>query len=240
MDAIWLGLAALTTSTIAGVFGLGGGMLLIAIVPMLLAPQAIIPVHGTAQLASNASRGVFAFRAIAWDLFPRFLLGSLLGISLVALFLRSIPLTFIPLLIGIYILSRLWLPILSKKIERFENMVIVGAVQTGLGLVVGATGPLTTTILAKRYENRDIVVATNAVMMSISHLAKVLVYVFLGFSFLEYWREIIALVVGATAGSYLGTKIRTRIDDKRFFTILQVLLSLLAIKMITTAVLSSI
>lgn len=238
MDAIWLGLAAMATSTVAGVFGLGGGMMLIALVPFFITPQAIIPVHGTAQLASNASRGAFAFRAIAWELFPQFLLGSLIGITLVALFLRSVPLDVIPLLIGIYILTRLWLPALSKRIERFENMMLVGALQTGLGLMVGATGPLTTTILSKRYDSRDIVVATNAVMMAISHFAKIVVFALMGFAFLDYWLEIIGLIAGATAGSYLGTKIRKRIDDKRFFTILQILLSVLAIRMITNTLLA--
>lgn len=232
LSSLALAIAALLTSTVAGVFGLGGGMLLISIVPFFIAPNAIIPVHGSAQLASNFSRSLFSFSRIAWSLFPQFLIGSLVGVAIVALFLSLIPVAVIPAFIGLYILVRLWLPKLSERLSHLENMLIVGALQTGLGLIVGATGPMTTTILAKRYTDKDVVVATNALMMAFSHLAKIILFTLLGFSFVEYWLEILALVFGATLGSYIGTRLRQRLDNTRFFQILQWLLTILALRMI--------
>jgi uncharacterized membrane protein YfcA len=38
------------------------------------------------------------------------------------------------------------------------------------------------------------------------------------------------MIVGAIAGSYAGTKLRNKIDGKKFTLILKVLLSLLAVK----------
>ena len=55
-----LAVAAFLTATVSGVIGFGGGMLLIAIMPMFLPPLAVVPVHGVVQLASNASRMAFS------------------------------------------------------------------------------------------------------------------------------------------------------------------------------------
>ena len=42
-------------------------------------------------------------------------------------------------------------------------------------MVVGATGPLTMTLLFKDYQDKDKVVATGAALMSITHFLKVVV-----------------------------------------------------------------
>ena len=44
--------------------------------------------------------------------------------------------------------------------------------------------------------------------------------------------KIIAMIIGSIAGSWLGTKLRDKIDAKKFTIILKVLLTALAIKVI--------
>ena len=99
-------------------------------------------------------------------------------------------------------------------------------------MVVGATGPLTMTLLLKDYENKDKVVATGAALMSLTHILKVFVFMYFGFVFFDYIGIIIAMIIGAIAGSWTGTKLRDKIDGKKFTIILKVLLSILAIKVI--------
>ena len=48
----------------------------------------------------------------------------------------------------------------------------------------------------------------------------------------DYIGIIIAMVIGAIAGSWVGTKLRNIIDGKKFTIILKVLLTTLAIKVI--------
>ena len=50
---------ALLTSTIAATLGMGGGVILIAVMPGFVPPAAIIPIHAVTQLASNLSRAAF-------------------------------------------------------------------------------------------------------------------------------------------------------------------------------------
>lgn len=64
-------LIALTTSTLTGIMGIGGGMILIALMPGLLPVAAIVPVHAATQLVSNGSRALFGWKTIHWG-FPTF------------------------------------------------------------------------------------------------------------------------------------------------------------------------
>lgn len=232
MTEIILGLVTFFTSAIAAIVGLGGGMMLIAVLPSFLPLNAIIPVHGLTQMSSNVSRAVFAYKDIQYETIPKFLVGSLLGVGLFASIISVISLEYVPLFIGIYILLSLWSKKFNNKIKKFENYYILGFFQSGLSVVVGATGPLTLTLLYKDYIDKNKVVATSAALMSISHLLKILVFIYFGFVFFDYIELITVMIIAAILGSYVGTKLRNKIDGKKFAIVLKVLLSILAFKLI--------
>ena len=232
MTELFLGIVTFLTSTIAAIVGLGGGMMLIAILPSFLPINALIPVHGLTQMTSNLSRAVFGYKDVQYEVIPKFLLGSFLGIGIFASILNFISLEYVPLFIGVYILLSLWSEKFNEKIKRYESYFLAGFFQTGLSIVVGATGPLTMTLLLKDYKNKDKVVATSAALMSLSHILKVFVFMYFGFVFFDYIGIIIAMVIGAIAGSWVGTKLRNIIDGKKFTIILKVLLTTLAVKVI--------
>lgn len=225
-------LIAFITSTIAGVVGIGGGMMLIAILPSFLPLNALIPVHGLTQMSSNVSRAFFGYKEVQYQVIPKFLVGSFLGIALFASILSFISLEYVPLFIGVYILLSLWSEKFNEKIKRYESYFLAGFFQTGLSIVVGATGPLTMTLLLKDFKDKDKVVATGAALMSITHILKVFVFIYFGFVFFDYLSVIVALIMGAVFGSFIGTKLRHKIDGAKFTLVLKVLLSALALKLI--------
>ncbi len=232
---IILGLITFFTSTIAGVVGLGGGMILIAVLPSFLPLNALIPVHGISQMTSNLSRAAFGYKDVKFEVIPKFLLGSIIGISFFASILYIISLEYVPLFIGTYILLSLWSKKFNEKLRKYENYYLLGFFQTGLSIVVGATGPLTMTLLLKDYEDKDIVVSTAAALMSITHILKVFAFMIFGFVFFDYIGILLAMIIGAIIGSWTGTKLRNVINGKKFIMILKILLSLLAIKVIISA-----
>jgi uncharacterized protein len=232
MTELFLGIVTFLTSTVAGIVGIGGGMMLIAILPSFLPLNALIPVHGLTQMSSNFSRAVFGYKDVQYKVIPKFLIGSLVGIAIFAAIINLISLEYVPFFIGAYILLSLWSQKFNDKIKKFENYYIIGFFQTGLSIVVGATGPLTMTLLLKDYGDKDKVVATGAALMSITHVLKVFVFMYFGFVFFDYIGIIIAMIIGAVTGSFAGTKLRDKIDGKKFTMILKVLLSALAIKII--------
>jgi uncharacterized membrane protein YfcA len=99
-------------------------------------------------------------------------------------------------------------------------------------MIVGATGPLGQAALIRRQLRRDALVVTAALMMSFTHLIKIVLFALLGFSFLAYWKIILGMSLGVIAGAWMGTRIRYRIPEDPFRKILRWLLTLLALRMI--------
>jgi len=225
------------TSMIAGVLGIGGGLLLIAVLPSLVPAAAIVPLHSAAQLVSNSSRALFAFPSVVWRHVPRFLAGSLLGIAAFGALLYHISTDTIPLFIGTYILLTVWSRRFSRLLQKYENYFLVGFLQTGLGLVVGATGPLAITALMKNLDDKEKVVATSAMFMTITHVCKIAFFGVYAFSFTRYALPLVMLMAGALAGSWIGTRLRGRVSGRLFNRLLKVLLTLLAVRMIVEVIL---
>lgn len=231
-----LGVISFLTSVIAGVIGFGGGMLLISIMPIFLAPSLIIPIHGAAQLASNSSRMVFSLGDVKWSLFPRFLAGSVVGVLVFGFVLTSIPTTYVPVAIGVYMLLNLWSPDFSAFINRYENYYLIGFLQTGLGLVVGAPGPVALSVLTKDLKSKDEIIATASMFMTVSHLAKIPVFGLIGFSLIAHSSLLAYMIAGSILGSYVGTKLRLSVDNEKLIRIIKVLLTIMAARMIIVAI----
>lgn len=232
---ILLGLVSLCTSAIAGVIGFGGGMLLIAVLPLFLAPSLVIPIHGIAQIASNSSRMFFSLSHVKWGLFPKFFVGSVIGVILFAYILISIPTDYVPLAIGGYLLLNLWSPHFSRFFRKFESYYLIGFLQTGLGLFVGATGPLSLSVLTKQLTSKDEIIATSSMFMTISHLAKIPVFAFVTSELFEKGVLILFMVVGAVMGSFIGTRLRLAVSNEKVILAIKILLTVLAIRMIVMA-----
>ena len=236
MNDILLILVALATSTLTAVAGIGGGMILIAFMPGLLPAAAIIPVHGIVQLFSNSSRAFFGWRNIHWGFTTAFVAGSFVGGSIAADVTTEINLEYIPLLIAAYILLTVWGPKLQfKKTPRGEFFTI-GLLQTGLSMIVGATGPLGQAAMLAKGLQRDALVVTGAFMMTFTHLIKILLFGFLGFSFIAHWQIILGMSIGVICGAYIGTHIRYKTPEALFRNVMKWLLTFLALRMIVITV----
>jgi len=232
MNEVLLILAALLTSTLTAVVGIGGGMILIAFMPGLLPASAIIPVHGIVQLFSNSSRAFFGWQHIHWGFTTSFIAGSIVGGSVAAGITRQIDLEYTPLLIAGYILLTVWGPKLQFKRAPRGEFFTIGLLQTGLSMIVGATGPLGQASMLAKGLKRDALVVTAAFMMTFTHLIKILLFGLLGFSFIAYWQIIVGMSLGVIVGAFIGTHIRYKIPEALFRNVLKWVLTLLALRMI--------
>lgn len=232
LNEILLALANLVTSALTAITGVGGGMILIGLMPFFVPAVAIVPVHGVTQLVSNATRAWFGRDALDFTYFWQFLAGSISGLLIFGVLVRFIHLELIPLFIGIYILLITWSDTFNQAIRRFESFFLVGFVQTGLGVFVGTPGPLNIAVLNKHYDDNNVVVTTGALMMTVVHTAKLVVYLTMGFVFADYWQLLVMMVIMATIGSWLGTRLRHKIRLDWLKKILPYLLTLIALKLI--------
>jgi uncharacterized membrane protein YfcA len=223
---------AFLSSCIAGVIGMGGGVLLIATMPGLISPAAIIPVHALTQLASNASRAWFGQRYIDWQLVPAIGLGAAVGAWLGAEVYSGLDLRWLPAIIGVLILVLTWLPLPPPRGSGQFSLFLLGLYQTGLGMVAGATGPLGAAVLMRHNTGKDWLVVNTAVYMSLNHSLRVFAFMLLGFSYYHWLPLITAMVVAATAGSLLGTWLRQYLPQRDFRLWFRWLVTLLALRMI--------
>ncbi len=231
MSSFWLVPFAFLTSMLTAVLGVGGGLLLVSTMPGPLPPSAVVPIHGVVQLVSNLSRALFGWRHIAWPLVGRFALGSAIGAAIGSRVVVTVPASWLPVLLALFILAVTWLPGWTQ-IPWPGKFVTVGAVQTFISLFVGAAGPLVTPLLLRQSLERDRLVVTHGAMMTILHTFKAATFLWLGFSFTPYWRLLAALVVAVVLGSWAGTAVRKWVPEARFRWILKILLTLLACRLL--------
>lgn len=224
-----LGLIALITSTMTGIFGLGGGLLLLGFMPLFLPAAAIIPVHGVVQLVSNSSRAYFSWRSIQWAMFKPYLLGGIVGTAIFSLILQSISLSLLPLFMGGYILLSQWSNIFNRLVSHLESFTLLGFLQVGLSLFSGTIGPVHMVLLNKQYSDKDQIVATAAALMTVKHGLKIVAFILIGVKLWEYIDTIVVMSLAAIVGSYLGTRLRGKTQNQRFKLIVKLLLTALAI-----------
>ena len=233
---ILLFLAAFATALTSAVLGLGGGVLLMLLMPGLLPPSAIVPVHAVVQSISNGARMAFAHRFIAWRLLPPLLLGSALGAVLGGQLVGLISLEWLPVVAGAVILVVTWLPLVGWLPMGRAGMVALGFYQTTLGMVAGATGPLGAAVLSRISGEREWLVVNTAVYMTVNHLVRGMAFGLLGFVYWPWLDTVLSMGVAGLLGTALGTRLRQGLPQRNFLPLFKIIVSLLAVRMMVYAI----
>jgi uncharacterized protein len=222
------------TSLITATFSLGGGSLLIAAMTLLLPPLVVVPVHGCVQLGSNAGRALIQRAHIQWHFILWLTLGAVVGSVIGGRFAYLLPEKWLAACIGVFVLVTAWLPppkiIAESRVVQFVG----GTVVSALGMVVGAAGPLLAAFVRGIADRRQLV-ATHAMLNSLQHLLKVMVFVAMGFAFRQYLLLILLMVAAGFAGTAVGSRLLTRVPEKVFRLVFRLLLSAVALGLIRRA-----
>lgn len=229
---IYLSIAALLTSFLAGVIGQGGGMILMTVLAPFIPASVLIPFHGTVQLASNASRAMFSRHSIQSTLLVPVITGMLLGGVLAVPLLNMINGAPLLILAGGFIVYSTWRPIKWLAKPSRTSLSLLGFLQGHLGIIIGATGPLGNALLKNIGLNVHEVIATNALIMSLSHILKLMVFGIIGISLWQYWPLLFAMALASIAGSKLGTQFRGFIPIHWLTMAFKCALTLLSLNMI--------
>ena len=234
--ATGLVIAAAFTSMLTASLGVGGGVVLLALLALTVPASAIIPVHGMVQMGSNVSRTLLMWRHIDLRVIGYFLPGVLLGASLASVVLVQLPVTVVQLAIAAFILLLVWGPAVPRRALGPIGTLLAATGTTFLSLFVGATGPLVAAFIKQQQgHNRFATVATFAAAMSLQHAPKAVVYGFAGFAFKEWLGLILLMIVAASVGTWVGLNLLSRLSDRRFTLVFNVLLTLLALRLIWEA-----
>lgn len=218
-----------TTSFITISFGIGGGVIMLAVLASLLPAAAIVPVHGLVQLGSNAGRAAIMTRYMRVELLGPFAIGALIGITLGGSLVVQLEPGWIQLGVGLFIL---WSVAFKPPAFLRRSGMITGFISSFLTMFFGGTGPFVATYLKAQEMERHAHVATHAMLMTFQHLLKTITFGFLGFAF-SVWAGLIVMIIAAgVLGTLAGRLMLARIDDRRFRMVLNIILTLLALRLI--------
>ncbi|GAB5390272.1 MAG: sulfite exporter TauE/SafE family protein [Alphaproteobacteria bacterium] len=235
LEAMGLMGLSLFTSLLTAMLSVGGGMLLISVMASILPPAALIPVHGMVQLGSNLGRSVLMWRYIDWRFLGWFLAGALIGAALASLWVVTLPGNVLRGLIGAYILWAIWgKPLPFLKMGRGTSLGI-GFAATFMAMFVGVAGPLLASLFRQSDYNRKQIVANQATTMSVQHALKGVVFGAAGFAFLPWLGFIAAMIATGFVGTWIGRHLLFKLPEKRFRQALDLVLTLLALRLMWQA-----
>lgn len=232
--------AAVATSILSAIAGLGGGVILLAVLAQVFPTPVAIPIHGAIQLVANGSRAVALRRDIAWGVVLRaaapLLPASILGAALVT----AVPQDATRLVLGLFLLVLVWRP----NWLRFEpsgglstrGLLGVGAASGFLNTTVGASGPFTSPFFRAVTAGHVAFVATAAASQIAAHTSKLIAYGLTGFAPGDHVGVIVAGVAGAVVGTTIGTRLLGRVDDARLGQVFRLVLTLLAVRLVLLSV----
>ncbi len=218
-------------SFVTAAFGLGGGVLLLAVCAVLLPPAALIPVHGAVQLGSNLGRAATLLRHVIWTGMPGFVAGAVIGVAIGGTVSVNIPPNLVQVLVGLFIVWSV-LGRMPAFLRRWA--VVTGLISSFLTMFFGATGPFVAAYTKSVARDRHGFVATHAAMMTTQHALKTLTFGLLGFAFAGWLWLTGAMIVAGFLGTLAGRSLLNRMTDARFLWILNAILLATAARLIWT------
>lgn len=230
--ALLLILTSTLTSMLTAAMGIGGGVLLLAVMATIVPPAVLIPVHGLVQLGSNGNRAILTREHIDWSLLRLFLSGAVVGAVIAYFVVVQLPVEVIQLCVAGFILFLVWGPKLGKQEMPPAGLLLAGVGTTLLTMFVGATGPLVAAFVHRLGYEKYRVVATFAACMTAQHLLKMFVFGLIGFAFSDWLLLIILMVAGGFAGTWIGLHVLKKVPAERFQMIFRLLVTALALRLI--------
>ncbi len=224
---IVLPLTALITSIISGIIGMGGGILLLAVMLSFLGHGEAIPLHGVVQLCSNTTRSIAFLKSADISAVRRFSIGLLPGAVLGTLALFWIgnletgeP--YLKILVGMYVLIAPFVPKrqanhCEESNSNWRGFVGIGFLAGAMALTVGAIGPLIAPIFARHGYVKERLIATKALCQTLTHLIKIPAFLFLGgFNVSTTGLLTILMIIAVIPGTLIGKRLLQYVSPSLF------------------------
>lgn len=217
------------TSFLTAAAGIGGGIVLIAVMAQVMPAAALIPVHGVVQIGSNAGRTAIMLASVQWRVILLFCFGSLVGAVLGGMTAVRLPPAALNIGLAGFILWSVWGPAVSAP-GRFR-VIVTGAFSSFLTMFFGATGSFVSAMVKTMKLGRLEHVATHSACMVAQHTIKVFAFGLLGFNYGPYAGLVVAMIASGFMGTVLGKRLLVKMRDATFHRVIAVLLSLLALRL---------
>jgi uncharacterized protein len=166
--------AIVSTTFISGIFGMAGGMILMAILLAFLPLAPAMILHGLVKIAANARRA-WQWRAhICWQPVAHYAAASVVVTAIMARVDFSASKAIALILIGLAPFVGLVLPArVAPDVRRRGHDYGCGAICTPLQLLAGVSGPILDVFFVRSTLDRKKLVATKAAVQLLGHILKI-------------------------------------------------------------------
>ena len=234
-----LTVASLVTSFLGVFTGAAGGVVLLGVMAIVMPPAVLLPVHTVVMLGSGITRTMIMWRDVIRGTVMPFIVGAAVGAAVGAVaganVFVALPQSVLLLILGVFMLVVTWMPKLGRIGGERNRFVALGFVVTFVGVFVSATGSLLAPFLASHTPNRYKMVATMGALMMVTHIAKLFAFGFIGFAIGSYLPLMVAMILSGAVGNWLGEVALHKTSEQRFRLVLQIVLTLLALRLIWSA-----
>jgi uncharacterized membrane protein YfcA len=208
--------------------GIGGGVLLLALMASLLPPAALLPVHGAVQFGSNLGRAAVLRAEIATGAVLPFAAGAIAGIAAGGALAGRLPPGAVQIAVGLFVM----LSTVARLAVSPRSGAPAGAVSSALTMIVGATGPFVLAWVRGLGLGHQPTVATHALLMAGQHGLKIAAFALLGFGFAPWAGLVAAMIASGFAGTLLGRRLLLRLPERLFRRALAVILVLAGARLV--------
>ncbi len=222
-----IGAAFISTAT-----GMGGGVIFFVSILHFFPLGVTIPVHGFVQMFANIVRTVKLRKHLRLAMCLPYALGAVIGVLAVLQVIEHLenevlPYSIILALIIYAVFKPAKMPDIKIPMWAFG---FVGLVAGFLAILIGAVDPFLSPFFIRDDFTKEEVVANKSCMQAVIHIAKVPVFLQLGFSYLDYAWLIALLIVGSVIGISLGVRALERINRRFFLLSFKTILFLIGIR----------
>lgn len=240
LSVLLLVATAFITALFTATLGVGGGVLLLAVMASVVPVQVLIPLHGLVQFGANGNRALMTLRHLDKPVFFYFVGGAILGAIVASFIVVQLPIIVIQLAVAAFILLIIWGPKPQPKPTprrtSYGGNIVTGAVTTLIAMFVGAAGPLVAAFIQRKYDDKFTLTATFAACMTVQHALKAIVFSSIGFAVYQWLPLIALMIISGAAGTWLGLKMLVRLPTHHFKTAFKWIVTLLAIRLFYDAI----
>ncbi len=232
-EVIVIALAAGVGAAISSAVGLGGGVLLLAVMLGFMDPLEAVPIHAVLQVMANGSRGYVLRKDVAKFAMKPFLVLLVPGV-VAGYFLATItPVNAAQVAIALFALLTGWWPAALSTITKVlgsgsRAFFWLGGLSGLLQVPVGAVGPVIGPVVRRELGNRTSTVATFSVFQMLGHLIKLTLFVIATFAWFDWWAVIVFGSASSVMGTWLGAKLLRRESERTFGWLFRIALTLIA------------
>lgn len=234
MSSILLFLLVTTGALISSLTGLGGGTVILAGMLLVFPPELAIPLHSFTQLTANSLRVGFFFKLINWRVVGAYAILMIPAAWMGAKLFHLIDPNWLKIIVGLFILFSLFpfsfTPTGEPKLRTFVGL---GAFSGFLGVFVGAVGPMVMPFFNRLKIERQGMLSTKSAGQALLQLSKI--FAFWGaanINFMALKEHVLILVLASLLGVAISIPISKKISDEKFNLIINLLLGIIAVKIL--------